>query len=304
VNRQLTVLGTASQAPTRHRNHNGYLVRWDDRLVLFDPGEGTQRQFTFAGVAAARVTDICITHFHGDHCLGLPGIIQRLNGDRVEREVSIYHPADGAEYFERLRYASVYGESTPLRPVPLDADGVAGELGTHTTLSVAALDHRITTYGYRIEEAERLRFVPERLEELGIQGPQVGQLRRLGELTVKGRTVGIDEVSETRPGQSMALVMDTRMCDAAVALARNADTLICESTYLESEAKLAHDYGHLTAAQAATIARDAGVGELVLTHFSARYDDVSKFVDEAGAIFENVRTVEDFDRVPLVRRGD
>ena len=102
----------------------------------------------------------------------------------------------------------------------------------------------------------------------------------------------------------MALVMDTRMCDAAVALARNADTLICESTYLESEAKLAHDYGHLTAAQAATIARDAGVGELVLTHFSARYDDVSKFVDEAGAIFENVRTVEDFDRVPLVRRGD
>jgi ribonuclease Z len=83
--RELVVLGTASQAPTRTRNHNGYLLRWDDEGILFDPGEGTQRQLTLAGVAASAITRICITHFHGDHCLGLPGVIQRLSLDRVAR---------------------------------------------------------------------------------------------------------------------------------------------------------------------------------------------------------------------------
>src|SRR5919198_5227414 len=109
--RELVVLGTASQAPTRQRNHNGYLLRWDAEGILFDPGEGTQRQLILAGVAPSAITRICITHFHGDHCLGLPGVVQRLALDGVAHPVDVYFPASGLEYFERLRRASIFHDT-------------------------------------------------------------------------------------------------------------------------------------------------------------------------------------------------
>jgi ribonuclease Z len=299
--RELVVLGTASQAPTRHRNHNGYLVRWDDRSILFDPGEGTQRQFTFAGVAAARTTDICITHFHGDHCLGLPGMIQRLSGDKVTREVPIYHPAAGAEFLDRLSRASEFLPVTPFRPVPIASDGVVGDLG-ESQLVARALDHRVPTYGYRIQEPPRRKFRPDALAEAGIAGPLVGELAQQGHIEIDGRFIEIDQVSDISPGQSLAFIMDTRICEAAIELADGADLVVCESTFLESEAHLAHDYGHLTAAEAARIAKEAGARSLVLTHFSARYSDTTAFVVEAERTFPSVVAVADFDRVPVPAR--
>src|SRR5215471_5941332 len=104
ANRELVVLGTASQAPTRTRNHNGYFLRWDDEGLLFDPGEGTQRQMLLAGVTAHQVTRICVTHFHGDHCLGLPGVLQRMALDQVTGTVEVAYPASGADMFDRIRH--------------------------------------------------------------------------------------------------------------------------------------------------------------------------------------------------------
>ena len=304
TSRELIVLGSASQAPTRKRNHNGYLLRWDDRLILFDPGEGTQRQFTHAGVAAARITDICVTHFHGDHCLGLPGIIQRLSGDQVEREVPIYHPGDGAHFLERLQFASSYIPVTPFRAVPVSEDGPIGSVGD-STLIARELDHRITSYGYRVQEPDGRRFNAEALAALGISGPDVGVLQRQGTFDTGSRVVGIEEVSEVSVGQSMALVMDTRLCAGALALSDGVDLLVCESTFLEADADLAHRYGHLTALQAGKIAAEAGVRTLVLTHFSSRYDTdngENPFVIEAKQVFDDVVAVKDFDRVPVPTR--
>lgn len=298
MNHEFFVLGTASNAPTRKRNHNGYVLRWDDRLVLFDPGEGTQRQFTFAGVAAARLTDICVTHFHGDHCLGLPGIIQRLSGDGVTRDVPIYYPADGQQYFDRLRYASDYTARTPIVPMPISGDGQVGMIG-ESRLIAKKLDHRITSYGYRLEEPDKRGFVGSALDAAGISGPEVAALKRAGSIQTADRVVTLDEVTEHRPGKSFAFVMDTRICDAAIELAEGVDTLVCESTFLESEADLAQKYAHMTAAQAARVAVEAGVKQLLLTHFSARYPNSQVFVDEAKPIFENVIAVEDFDRVTI-----
>jgi ribonuclease Z len=121
--RELVVLGTASQVPTRHRNHNGYLLQWDGEGLLFDPGEGTQRQLLHAGVSAHAITRICVTHFHGDHCLGLPGVIQRINLDRPPHAVSAYYPSSGQHWFERLRHASAFHETVELRPEPVAAAG-------------------------------------------------------------------------------------------------------------------------------------------------------------------------------------
>ena len=117
--RELVVLGTASQAPTRHRNHNGYLLRWDAEGVLFDPGEGTQRQMLLAGVASSAITRICVTHFHGDHCLGLPGVLQRLSLDRVAHPVDVWYPAAGQEFYDRLRRCALYNDSVDVRAHPV-----------------------------------------------------------------------------------------------------------------------------------------------------------------------------------------
>jgi ribonuclease Z len=301
--RSLTVLGTASQAPTRHRNHNGYVIRFDDQLFLFDPGEGIQRQATIAGIALARLDVIALTHFHGDHCLGLPGVIQTLNGQRITREISVYFPEAGREYFDRLRYASEYGEHTPLAVHGVEADGGVGRHGVFD-LVAHQLDHRTTTYGYRIEEPDADRVDQSRLDALGLSGPLVGELVDRGEIEHEGGTVHLSDVSVRQRGQSVALVMDTRPCEGALRLASGVDMLICESTFLESESELAERYGHMTAAQAGQLAASAGARSLVLTHFSQRYPSSGPFIEEAAAHFDGpIHAAADFDVIDVPPRA-
>ncbi len=300
--RELVVLGTASQAPTRYRNHNGYLLRWDGEGVLFDPGEGTQRQLAHAGVPATAITRICITHFHGDHCLGLPGVVLRLGLDGVvDRPVPIHHPASGAEHLHHLRHATISRERVMVEPRPVTVPGVV-DAGPPFELSCAPLRHGVDVLGWRVEEPAGRRMLPAALQAVGIVGPDIGRLRDLGSLVVGGRTVHLDEVSELRRGQSFAFVMDTSWCDEAVELARGVDLLVCESTFLHADRALAESYGHLTARQAGELAAAAGARRLVLTHFSQRYPDAAAFGEEAAAVFPDVVVAEDLMRVQVPRR--
>ncbi|MFV5991150.1 ribonuclease Z [Streptomyces sp. NPDC056231] len=297
--RELVVLGTASQVPTRHRNHNGYLLRWDGEGILFDPGEGTQRQMLRAGVAAHDINRICVTHFHGDHSLGLAGVIQRINLDQVPHPVSAHYPASGQRFFERLRYATAYHESVELTEAPVTADGVLAETAAYT-LYAHRLSHPVESYGYRLVEPDRQRMLPDRLAEHGITGPDVGRIQREGSLG----GVGLDEVSERRRGQRFAFIMDTRLCDGVYTLAEGCDLLVIESTFLDEDERLATDHGHLTAGQAARVAREAGVRHLVLTHFSQRYVDPGVFASQARAAgFEGELTIaQDLISVPVPSR--
>ena len=298
------MLGTASQAPTRTRNHNGYLVRWDGEGFLFDPGEGTQRQMLLAGVASSAITRICLTHFHGDHCLGVPGVIQRLSLDAVAHPVVAHYPASGREYFARLRHASAFHEIADLREEPIEGDGALAT-GPSGVLEVRRLDHPVEAFGYRFSEPDGRRMLPARLAEHGISGPDVGRLQREGVLDVGGRAVQLADVSVPRRGQRFAFVMDTRLCDAVYALAEGVDLLVIESTFLAEDEQLARTYGHLTARQAGSVAADCGVRTLVLTHFSQRYSDPARFAAEAGEVFGGeIVVAEDLVRVPLPpRRG-
>jgi ribonuclease Z len=146
-------------------------------------------------------------------------------------------------------------------------------------------------------------MLPERLEAAGVRGPDVGRLQRAGQVTTATGTVRLEEVSIDRPGQVLAFVMDTRRCDTAVELAANADLLVCEATFLEDDQDLALAYGHLTAAQAAWLAREAGARRLVLTHFSQRYTDSGRFAAEAGEIFPDVVVANDLDVIPVPPRA-
>src|SRR3954465_8505747 len=143
--RELVVLGTASQVPTRHRNHNGYLLRWDGQGILFDPGEGTQRQMLRAGVAAHDLNRICVTHFHGDHSLGLAGVIQRINLDKVPHQVTAPSPRSGQRFFDRLRYATAYRETAELTEAPVAADGDLAVTASYT-LQARRLSHPVESY--------------------------------------------------------------------------------------------------------------------------------------------------------------
>ncbi|WP_171161691.1 ribonuclease Z [Streptomyces sp. I05A-00742] len=298
--RELVVLGTASQVPTRHRNHNGYVLLWDGEGLLFDPGEGTQRQMLRAGVAAHDLNRICVTHFHGDHSLGLAGVIQRINLDRVPHPVTAHYPASGQRFFDRLRYATAYRETVRLVQEPVA--GAARVLATTPayTLEARRLSHPVESYGYRLVEPDGRRMLPERLAEHGITGPDVGRLQREGSLG----GVALEDVSEVRRGQRFAFVMDTRLCDGVYALAEGCDLLVIESTFTDEDEALATDHGHLTAGQAARAAREAGVRHLVLTHFSQRYDDPSVFEHQARAAgFDGELTVaRDLTRVPVPKR--
>ncbi|GAA1411571.1 MULTISPECIES: ribonuclease Z [Oerskovia] len=304
--RELVVLGTASQVPTRTRNHNGYVLFWDDEAVLFDPGEGTQRQMLRAGVSATDLTRIAITHLHGDHSLGLAGVVQRISLDGVPHTVPVSFPASGATWVDHLLDATSYHHRADLALQPLSDDGVVPPVRAEPgfVLRAERLDHGVEAFGYRLDEPAGRRMVPELLAAAGIHGPTVGLLQREGVVEVGAGTIGLEDVSVVRPGQSFAFVMDTRLCDAVFSLARGVDLLVIEATFLDRDRDLAHAFGHLTALQAATVAAECGVRSLVLTHFSQRYQDPAEFWAEARTVFDGELTVaEDLDRVQVPPRA-
>ncbi|MDH3680980.1 MAG: ribonuclease Z [Acidimicrobiia bacterium] len=298
-NRALTVLGTASQAPTRKRAAGGYALRWDDQLILFDPAEGFQRQCLLAGVPIGRATAVCITHFHGDHCLGLPGIIQRRALSQCEAPLPVFFPAAGSDYVEHLVRSSIYDGSF-LEPRPVTAPGFVADLGG-SSLLCEPLAHEVPTIGYRVQEPSVRGLSEERLHQRGLSGPIVGELIERGFLDIDGERVTVAELTEERPGQAMAFVMDTGWCNGALALAHGVDLLVCEATYLERDRSLAGEH-HLTAKQAATLAADAGARRLVLSHFSSRYEEWAAYEQEASAVFDDVIIAEDLIVVPVPPR--
>jgi ribonuclease Z len=302
--RELVILGTASQAPTRRRNHNGYFLRWDGEGLLFDPGEGTQRQMLFAGVTASQITRICITHFHGDHCLGLPGVLQRIALDQVQHVVEVCFPAENREVYGRLRHAALFRDVLNVTERPVDGSGPVAAASAFR-LEARSLSHGVPTVGYRLVEPDGRRMLAGELAARGITGPDIGRLQREGRLVVDGQVVTVDQVSEQRQGQRFAFVMDTRLCDGAFALADQADMLVCESTFAATEAEFAREWGHLTAGQAGQLAAQSGARLLVLTHFSQRYESEQgeRLLREAEAAFGGeVVLARDLDRIPVPPR--
>jgi ribonuclease Z len=300
MTRDLTILGCSSQQPTRRRNHGAYLLRWNNEGFLFDPGEGTQRQFIFANVAPTTVTRIFISHFHGDHCLGLGSMLMRLNLDKIIHPVHCYYLASQKKYFDRLRYATIYHEKIQVIEHPVAEAGIVEE-NEQFRIEAEFLHHGVENIGWRITESDTRKFDQEKLKLFGVHGPLVRELQEKGELFIHDKKVTLDQVSWIRKGDSFAYVVDTLPCPGALKLAQQANLLLCESTYLEEHKELALLHHHLTAKQAATIAKEAGAQQLILTHFSARYPVSKPFEQEARMIFPNTYAAEDLKVFPFLK---
>jgi ribonuclease Z len=287
------------------RNVSALAVVRDREWLLFDCGEGAQMQIARAGLSPSRLSAVFITHFHGDHFNGLPGLLSSMGLDRREKPLKLVGPKGLQEYLDALARLNVLYVNYPLELCEMTLrDGpTLVHKAPEYQVTARALDHRIFALGYRVEENPRPgRFDLDRALELRVpEGPLFGRLQ-LGE-NVRlddGRVIkSADVLGPSRLGQSLAYCLDTRPCDGAIELARNVDLLIHEATYTNQYAAEAGEYGHSTAGQAARTARAAGARKLLLTHFSTRYADPTPLLEEAQEIFAETMLAQDLVEIEV-----
>jgi ribonuclease Z len=282
---QLTFLGTAGSWPTKERNASAIALDTERELILLDCGEGTQRQLFSSSRSFMRVRRVFLTHYHGDHFLGLPGLIQSMCLNHRTEPLDLYGPPDSKEILERVLTLGYFTLRFPVTIHPLNP-GESVELNGYTVRTVAA-DHPVPSLAYRIEEATRRgRFDAEKTRALGLRGPDFGRLEAGETVEIGGRRITPEDVmGPPRPGRSVVYSGDSAPSEKIEALAKGATTLIHEATTGKELEAEANTWGHSSAAQAAQIARAAEVGELFLTHFSARYKELEPLEAEARVLF-------------------
>lgn len=298
---KVVFLGTSSARPTLHRNTSSLALCYGSDVFLFDCGEGTQIRVMQSSVRASRIRAICLSHFHGDHVNGLPGLLGTMGLNGRREALSLVAPKGIHAWLKTLRELSILKPGFPLELVEHGPEVVLQDAAW--TLRTVPLIHRVPTVGYRFDEHELLgRFDVERARELGVPfGPLYGRLQRGEDITLDdGRIVhAADVVGPRRKGRSVVIITDTRPSQKAIEFAQGADLLIHEATYGEEEANLARERYHCTATQAAQIAKEAGVKKLMLTHFSSKYARTHGLVAEARAIFPNTEAANDLDEWTL-----
>jgi ribonuclease Z len=283
---ELLFLGTGGSVPTPERNTTSIALRHGPEVLLFDCGEGTQRQFMRSSFSYMKVTRIFITHLHGDHFLGLPGLIQSMNFNGRERQLAIYGPEGIKALMSAVLGLGYYDLGFDVRTVEL----VGGEAveGDGFTVRAVEVEHTVPALGYVFEENPMPgRFMPERAKELGVpEGPLFARLQGGQAVKVGGRTVGPESVTgPPRTGLKMAYSGDTRPCPRFSEAARGADLLVHEATVASDLKEKAKAFGHSTAEEAGRFAAEAGVGKLYLVHFSGRYEDPTPLLEEARRYF-------------------
>ncbi|HQE93527.1 MAG TPA: ribonuclease Z [Anaerolineae bacterium] len=302
---ELVMLGTAASAPSIQRGLPSQVVLWRDERFLVDCGEGTQRQILRSGIGFRRLQRVLLTHGHLDHILGLGGLISTFARWEAIDRLEIYGGRWTLDRVEDLIFRVVLRGARP--PVPIDLIDVhPGVLLGNEDFEVIAFPvvHRGPgCFGYLFREKPHRPFLPEKAEALGVPaGPLRRELVNGKTITLAdGRVIRPDDVlGADRPGVSLGLVGDIGQIDGLGAAVRGVDVLLCEATYLEQDAELARRFGHLTAAQAARLAREAGARQLVLNHLSQRYR-VREILEEARPIFADTVVAHDFDRFSITR---
>lgn len=293
---RITFLGTGGSTPTPNRNPSAIAVNREGELILFDCGEGAQQQMMRAK-SGMKVTSIFISHFHADHVLGIPGLLQTMALQDRQEPLEIYGPKQVDKFLYHLLALGYAGRNFEVKAIELRPGDVVKRAGYE--IRVIKTVHNILSIGYVLEEDMRPgRFNRERAIELGIKpGPLFSKLQSGRSILLDGKEIRPEQVvGPPRPGRKIVYTGDTRPCDSVIEASENADLLIHDSTLSEETKEYAINYMHSTALEAAEVAKKASVRKLILTHISARYSDpggASKLEEEARSMFENTEVAKD-----------
>jgi ribonuclease Z len=288
---KIVFLGTSQAIPTAKRNHVAVLLRYKGETILVDCGEGTQRQFRKAHLNPCKITKLLITHWHGDHVLGIPGLLQTLALSNYSKTLEVYGPKGTKRRFQFMLNMFVFAGKIKVK-IHEVSKGKFYE--NDFILEAFPLKHSTKTIGYIFKEKDRVKVKKDKLRKLGLRGPIVGKIQKGKSVVVKGKRIKAKSLTYVKKGKKVAFVFDTGLCKSCYKAAKNADLAIIESTYIEKEVGRAKEYHHLTAKQAATIAKKSGVKKLYLTHLSQRYDKNPKqILKEAKKTFKNTVLAED-----------
>lgn len=296
---EIIFLGTSSAVHTHNRNHPAIILKAFGETMLFDCGEGTQKQLIFAKVSPMKISKIFLSHYHGDHILGLPGLLQSMNFRGRETKLTIYGPKginDLKNAIFNLGYCKI---DFPIEFI---------EIGTQTIESCEEyiiksqkVKHKVPSLAYSIEELKKPRFLREKAIELGVPvGPAFGRLHNGEEVEVDGKIIKPEQVlGPARKGEKITYSGDTAPCEEMIEFAKDSTVLIHESTYVNEDADKAEENSHSTSSDAARIALQSNSKQLILTHFSTRYTTFDDLLKQAEEIFENTKLAKDFMTIEI-----
>lgn len=293
----ITFLGTGQAVPTKTRNHTGILLSHGSENILVDCGEGIQRQFRIAEINPCNLTRLLITHWHGDHILGIPGLLQTLVMNNYNKTLNIYGPEKTQQYIHELIRLFAIRKELKLQIHEVHP----GKIIEEKDFYIEALDmhHNVPCLAYSFVEKEKRRINKEKLKQLKIPpSPLLKKLQQGEDVEHAGKRIKASDLTYLQQGKRITFILDTAVNENMLKIARDADLLICESTYSSKEKEKAEEYKHMTAEQAAQVAKDAGVKKLILLHISQRYEGKEKILlKEAKKIFKNTSIANDFDKI-------
>ena len=289
----VTLLGTGSAIPTAKRNHPGTLVKYKAETMLFDCGEGIQRQFRKAKLNPMRLTRLFITHWHGDHILGIPGLLNTLQLNNYEKTLEVYGPKGTKKFMDLMMKIFVHRGKIKINVHEISKGKAIDE--SDFFVEVFPMEHHTPSIAYRFVEKDKLRINKDKLKKLKL--PHTNKIAKLvqgKDVVINGKKVKSKNITYKQLGKKIGIIMDTRLNSNMVKIAKNVDLMICESSFMDLDSKIAKEYYHMTASQAAGIAKKAKAKKLVLIHISQKYTLKEKnLLGEAKKIFKNTILGED-----------
>ncbi len=293
---KLTFLGTSSMLPTKDRNTTAILLNYKAENILIDCGEGTQRQFRKAHISPTKVTRLLITHWHGDHVLGIPGFLETLAKQNYNKTLYIYGPKGTKRYLKEMfkTFVSQYNQvKVKVKEISKNETFLDEK---NFTISSLKLNHTTTCFGYSFKEKDKRRINLSYTKKFGLTKDKIlGKLQQGKTITYKGKKITPEKGTITTPGKKVTILLDTSKTKDMVKFAKDSDVLVTESTLSNTLEKEAKKIKHLVPKHAAEIAKEAKVKKLILTHISQRYKDERVLAKEAKKTFKNTTAAKDLD---------
>ena len=294
---KITFLGTGCMTPTKERNVSAIAINYKSELILIDCGEGTQRQIKFAKLKPNKISKIFISHWHGDHVLGLGGLIRTLGSNNYNKELEIYGPVGTKKYFTNLMNACIFNEKIKVKIKEIES-GICFENKDYI-IDCLPLNHSCPCIGFSFIEKDKRKIKLDYTKKFGLeQHPLLGELQKGKDITYNNKKIKVKNATELIPGKKITVLLDTEECLNAIRLAKNSDLLISEGTFMEKEKNQAKEAKHLTIKQAVSIAKKSKVKELIITHLSQRYKSEKELLKETKE-FKKTKIAKDFMEIEI-----